>query len=96
MLAGDLGQFNDVIMNYKDKFIAEKTYTLIIRYVSTFLLHLVCMLKQFRAILTMKTVRKRNMTNSGTKIALCNEGQVSSNKKWLNFLGASFPIFFSC
>jgi hypothetical protein len=42
----------------------------------------------------MKTVRKRNMTNSGTKIALCNEGQVSSNKKWLNFLGASFPIFF--
>ena len=33
VLAGDLGQFNDVIMNYKDKFIAEKTYTLIIRYV---------------------------------------------------------------
>ncbi len=33
MLAGDLGQFNDVVMNYKDKFIAEKTYTLIIRYV---------------------------------------------------------------
>ncbi|XP_028401135.1 26S proteasome non-ATPase regulatory subunit 3-like [Dendronephthya gigantea] len=31
VLAGDLGQFNDVIMNYKDKFIAEKTYTLIIR-----------------------------------------------------------------
>ncbi|XP_046841637.1 26S proteasome non-ATPase regulatory subunit 3-like [Xenia sp. Carnegie-2017] len=31
VLAGDLGQFNDVIVNYKEKFIAEKTYTLIIR-----------------------------------------------------------------
>lgn len=31
VLAGDLGQFNEVTVKYKEKFLAEKTYTLIIR-----------------------------------------------------------------
>lgn len=36
VLAGDLGQFNEVVMSYKEKFINEKTYTLIIRWALSF------------------------------------------------------------